>query len=82
MALIKKTELRTLNTKQIDDRIKELRKDLLKFNAQRAVGTTIENPGKIKLIKRTIAKLLTIKNQNSHNDVKIEKKDLKEGNKK
>lgn len=65
MALIKKNELKQLTQVQIDGKIAELRKDLIKLNAQRAVGTTIESPGRIKLIKRTIARLITFKKLNS-----------------
>ncbi len=62
MSLIKKSELKNMDVNQINDRIMNMQKDLLKLNAQRAVGTTIESPGKIKLIKRTIGRLLTLKN--------------------
>jgi len=61
MTLIKKNELKAMNKEQVQGKIKELRKELLKLNAQRAVGTTMESPGRIKLIKRTIARLHTIK---------------------
>jgi len=39
-----------------------LNKELIKLNAQVATGTRPENPGRIREIKRTIAKLLTKKN--------------------
>ena len=63
MALIKKTELKQMQLPSIDWKITELKKDLMKLNSQRAVGSAIEDPGKIKEIKRTIAKMLTLKNQ-------------------
>ena len=62
MAIIKKNELKQIEKSKIDEKIVELKKELMKFNSQRAVGSAIENPGRINLIKRTIAKLLTIKN--------------------
>jgi len=71
MAIIKKSELRQIQ--KIEDRLAELRKELMKFNSQRAVKTTIENPGKIKELKRSIAKLLTIQNQQRTKEVQVKK---------
>ncbi|MEK6826840.1 MAG: 50S ribosomal protein L29 [Nanoarchaeota archaeon] len=63
MAIIKKKELVNLNATQIESKLTELSKEYMKLNAQRAVGTAIENPGRIKLIRRTIARLYTRLNQ-------------------
>mgnify|MGYP001570348514 CR=1 FL=1 len=68
MAIIKKSELKQIPKSKIDEKITELGKELVKFNAQRAVGTSIENPGRIKEVRRSIAKLLTLKNQ-QHTEV-------------
>ncbi|MFH1063475.1 MAG: 50S ribosomal protein L29 [Candidatus Woesearchaeota archaeon] len=37
----------------------ELRKELIKLNAQKATGTTSKNPLQIKTTKKNIARLLT-----------------------
>lgn len=58
MAIIKKNELKVLNVEEMKKRLEELRKELIKLNAQVARGTPPENPGKIRIIKRTIAKLI------------------------
>lgn len=71
MAIIKKSELKQIQ--KVEDRLAELRKELMKFNSQRAVKTTIENPGKIKELKRSIAKLLTIQNQQRTKEVQSKK---------
>lgn len=63
MTLIKKNELKAMTAEQIKEKLAGLNKELLKLNAQRAVGTTIESPGRIKLIRRTIARLLTLQTQ-------------------
>lgn len=59
MSLIRKNELKQLNKEQIENKINELNKELMKLNAQRCSGTLPENPGKIKQIKKTIARLYT-----------------------
>ncbi len=56
-------ELRKMGEKQFESKLVELRKDLMKLNAQRASGTPPENPGRIKVIKKTIARILTFSNQ-------------------
>ena len=75
MSLIKKNELRNLNLPMIDEKMIELNKELIKLNTQRAVGTAIESPGRIRLLRRTIAKLLTAKNTKSKLDSTKSKED-------
>lgn len=58
MSLVKKSELKQMTKEQINNKLKELNKELMRLNAQRFSGTAPENPGKIKQIKKTIAKLL------------------------
>lgn len=62
MAILSKTDLKNIPKEKIEEKIKELKKELMRYNSQRAVGTAVENPGKIKELRRSIAKLLTIKN--------------------
>ena len=63
MAIIKIKELRSMDDKTIATRLTELRNELISLNAQVAMGTAPENPGKIKEIKRTIARILTVQKQ-------------------
>ena len=67
---MKKAEFKKLNEKQMESNLIELRKDLMKLNAQRASGTPTENPGKIRSIKRTIARILTYSNKKKIKEVK------------
>ncbi|MBS3144916.1 50S ribosomal protein L29 [Candidatus Woesearchaeota archaeon] len=59
MSLIKKNELKQMNEQQMNGKLVELEKELLKLNGQRAMHTTLENPGKVKLIRKTKARILT-----------------------
>jgi len=63
-------EIRTLNKDSLDEKISELKKDLIKLNSQVSTGTAPKSPGKIREIKRTIARILTIKKENE-----VKKKD-------
>lgn len=56
-------ELRTLNEQASQEKLLELKKELMKINSQIATGTVPKNPSKVKEIKKTIAKIYTLKNQ-------------------
>lgn len=45
---------------ELGDKLKQIRMDLIKANAQIATGTTPKNSGQIKQMKKTIAKIKTI----------------------
>jgi len=62
MAIVRKNELKQMDEKTINDKIKDLRLELIKVNAQISMGSMPEKPGRIKEIKRTIARLITTKN--------------------
>lgn len=56
-------ELRTFSKEDLLIRLKELKKELIKHNAQIATGTIPKNPGQVKQTKKTIAKIMTILNR-------------------
>jgi len=53
-------ELRALGENDLKQRKQELYKELMKDNAQVATGTIPKNPGKLRLAKKTIARINTI----------------------
>ena len=57
---IKNEELRKMNNSELQNKLVELKKDLIKINAQVAAGTVPENPGNVKNIKKTVARIYTI----------------------
>ena len=62
MVIIRKEEMIKMNEKLLDEKLKELNKEMIKINAQISMGTVPENPGKIKEIRRTIARIKTLQN--------------------
>jgi len=60
---MKTKELRALSKEDMKTRLDELRKELIKHNAQIATGTVPKSPGQVKQTKKTIAKILTILNE-------------------
>ena len=61
MAILKSKKLREMNTKELDEKLKELKLELSKEIASSEVGGTVKNPGRIGEIKKTIARILTIR---------------------
>ncbi|MBS3098177.1 50S ribosomal protein L29 [Candidatus Woesearchaeota archaeon] len=60
---LKIREIKAMSKEELTAKLEELRKELVKNNAQIATGTTPKNPGQIKEIKKTIARILTVINQ-------------------
>lgn len=59
MAIIRKKELSQMNEAVMNEKLTELRKELIRYGSQLSTGTPPENPGRIREIKRTIARLHT-----------------------
>ena len=58
---MKAKELKAMNEIDLENKSIELKKELMKVNSQIAIGTLPKSPGKVKEMKRTIAKILTIR---------------------
>jgi large subunit ribosomal protein L29 len=59
MAVIKKNQMKEMTNEDMGKRLMELRLELAKDRAQIAVGGAPVNPGRVKEVRRTIARLLT-----------------------
>ncbi|MBI4150582.1 50S ribosomal protein L29 [Candidatus Woesearchaeota archaeon] len=60
---MKAKELRALSEAELSAKEQELRKTLLKLYGQVSTGTPPKNPGEIRRSKRTIAQILTLRNE-------------------
>jgi large subunit ribosomal protein L29 len=58
-------ELRAMGAKEIDEKLLELKKELLKMRGQIAVGTVPKNPGQVKNLKKGIAQIMLVKQEKS-----------------
>ncbi len=63
MAIIKKSEMKNMGEAQLKAKLKDLNTELIKINAQISSGTAPQNPGNVREIKKTIAKILTKLNE-------------------
>lgn len=59
LAIIKKKQLKQMSRPDLINRLSELRLELAKERGQIAIGGTPSNPGRVKELKRTVARLIT-----------------------
>ncbi len=63
MSKLRMKAVREMNEKDLKDRIEQMRTELSKLQVENAKGTLKKESGKIKPIKRDIARLLTRLNE-------------------
>ena len=56
-------ELKSMDNETLNKKLHEIRADLMKENAQVAIGTIPKSPGKLRLLKRTVARINTLLNK-------------------
>lgn len=66
MAIIRNKEIRNLNDKELEEKIKDLRLEILKINSQKATQSAAGTK-KVKEIKKTVARIKTQINNKSKN---------------
>ena len=70
MAILRKKDVRKMSEKDIDKKIGELRLEMAKERANINIGANVTSPGRIKEIRRTIARAKTINREK----IKLEEK--------
>lgn len=60
MAILRADEIRDMDEAEREERLQDLNLELAKERGQIAVGGFPENPGRIKELRRTIARIKTI----------------------
>ncbi len=63
MARIKMKTVKELNEKDLKDRVEQMRSELSKLKVQSSKGTLRKDSGKLKPLKRDIARILTRLNE-------------------
>ena len=59
MAILKAKKVRELSEKELGERMRELRLEFSKEMASSEIGGSVKNPGRIREIRRTIARIKT-----------------------
>ena len=63
MPIHRMEEIREMSNEDREDRLQELRTELTKLQTMIKAGGAIENPGRTKVLKKTIARILTVINE-------------------
>ena len=63
MAILRAKDIRKLNENDMQKRIDELRLELSKERANILIGANVTSPGRLKEIRKTIARIMTIQNE-------------------
>ncbi len=67
---MKTKDLRSMANQELEERIIELKKELIKINAQIATGSNPKSPKQARDIKKTVTKILTIKGERLKEKIK------------
>lgn len=59
MAKIKKNDLKKMNKEDLNKNLLDIKKELMILKSKASTGTALESPGKIKAVKRNIARMIT-----------------------
>lgn len=63
MAILRTEEIRDMSTDELKEEMTDLKQELVEERGQIEVGGFSENPGRIKEMKRTIARIKTVLNE-------------------
>lgn len=63
MSILRTDEIRNMSDHDLEEKLNDLQLELSKEMGQVAIGGFPENPGRLKEIKRTIARIKTIQNE-------------------
>ena len=66
MAILRSKDIKKLSEKDLDKRIFELKLEMAKEKAKISIGAQTSSPGKIREIRRTIARIETAKKLRSN----------------
>ncbi len=60
MPILRMSQIREMSREDQERRLEEFRTELSKVNTMIKAGGSIDNPGRVKALKKTIAKVLTV----------------------
>lgn len=63
MAILKVNDIRKMSNEERLAKLKELKAELMRLRARQASGAPLEKPGRIRAIRKTIARILTVINE-------------------
>ncbi|RJS77889.1 50S ribosomal protein L29 [Candidatus Bathyarchaeota archaeon] len=77
MPILRIKEIREMSSEERNKKIAELKTELLRLKTMIKAGGTIENPARIRQLRKTIARILTIENEQKTKPEKQKQKEKK-----
>jgi len=71
MPILRTKDIRAMSSEDRGKKLTELRTELLRLKTMIKAGGAIENPGRVKELRKTIARILTIENEESRPTRKV-----------
>jgi len=78
MPILRVKEIRDMSSEERMKKLGEFRTELLRLKTMVRAGGTVENPARIKQLRKTIARMLTIENEQKLELAKAKTKEKKE----
>jgi large subunit ribosomal protein L29 len=78
MPMLRVKEIREMSSEERIKKLSELRTELLRLKTMIKAGGTVENPARISELRKTIARMLTIENEQKLGLEKAKAKEKKE----
>ncbi len=66
MAILRVKEIRKSEEKDLNKKLEELKLELSKERANINIGAPVTSPGRVRELRKTIARILTVKNQRAN----------------
>lgn len=74
MPILRLKEIRVMTSEERTEKISELKTGLSRLKTMISAGGAVENPARIRELRKTIAQILTIENEKKQEPEKTEKK--------
>ena len=72
MPVLRMKEIRDLSSEERMTKLDEFRTELVRMKTMIGAGGTVENPARVKLLRKAIAKILTVEHEEKHGIRKAE----------
>lgn len=73
MAIIRKKDMKKMSGKDLDKKLGELQLELVKEKANINIGASVTSPGRIREIRKTVARIKTAKGESKKSEGRIKK---------
>ncbi len=70
MAILRPDEIREMTPEERRERLRELKAELMREETARAISGVPENPGRVKEIRKAIARILTVEREEELREIR------------